>query len=100
MSARRKAENDLRPYAVYAGTSFTIVMAASIDEARKTMLVNMDLERKPWLARDWRIHRASREERDRYVALADNLRRSQPSASAAKRPRATTADRLSPSLFD
>ena len=81
-------------YAVYAGLSFTIVVAPNVEAARKQMLLDMGLERKPWLGRDWVIHRATGEELRRYAAFADNVRKSQPTAAVAKKPKKSTMERL------
>jgi hypothetical protein len=59
-------------YAVYAGLSFTVIVANSIDDARWHALINYGLERKPWLAKDWKIHRATPDERRRALTMMDN----------------------------
>lgn len=81
-------------YAVYAGLSFTIVIAPNVEAARKQMLMDMGLERKPWLGRDWEIHRATGEELRRYAAFADNTGKSKPTAKLAKNPKKPTIERL------
>jgi hypothetical protein len=81
-------------WAVYAGFSMAIVIAPGKEAARKQMLMDMKLETKPWLGRDWEIHRASAEEIRRYAAFADALPKSRPTARVAKNPRASVRDRL------
>lgn len=72
MSKPRKHVMRDRPFAIYAGTSFTIVVAPTAEEARKQMLMNMGLDRKPWLARDWKIHRATEAELAQHGAMSTN----------------------------
>jgi hypothetical protein len=81
-------------YVVYMGSSFGIVVARSVADAREQLLLDMGCERKPWVARDWRIHRASEDERRRYAALADASRGSQPTAKTAKKPPVPRGERL------
>jgi hypothetical protein len=74
-----------RPYAIYAGLSFSIITATSIEDARWHMLINMNLDRKPWLAKDWKIHPATPEENRRWIAqLVEEHRPSTPSEPTAQ----------------
>jgi hypothetical protein len=81
-------------FAVYAGLSFTIVVARSVADAREQMLLDMNLERKPWLAQSWRIHHATEDEIRRYAAMSDAGRGSQPTEKTAKKPRVPMGERL------
>jgi hypothetical protein len=81
---------------VYAGLSVTMVEAVTYKEAKKAALAHFGFEHKPYLARDWKIRVACDEEKKRYAALADAYRRSQKTASTAKRTTKTAKERLFP----
>lgn len=84
----------MKPYAVYAGTSFFVVPASTTAEARKLALEVTGFKHKPYLARDWNIRPATQEEVDRYAAMADAKGKSRSTAATAKNPPRSTRERL------
>lgn len=68
--AKAKPKDKLYCYTVFCGFSITIIPATSVEDARRHMLINMGYERKPWVAKDWKIRRTTAEDRQRYGAYA------------------------------
>jgi hypothetical protein len=84
----------MHAYAVYAGLSMTIVRADTITEARQTAIEKLGVEHKPYLAKDWEVHRATDGEVARYAAMADAVGASKPTARSAREGLPNTKARL------
>lgn len=80
-------------YLVHAGLSIILVEQANSEgDARKKALAKVGLQYKPYLARGWKIRRASEDDLRAYAAHAEGYRPSQPTHKSAKRK--TVQERL------
>jgi hypothetical protein len=79
---------------VFTHLAVAMVEAGSEQQARKEAIKFFHIENKPYLARDWKIRIATKEDRARWAPAMDAYRGSQPTARTAKKRGKTPSERL------